>query len=105
MATAIKLKVNDISISVVDFVADFTESTVKGMMHGLKGVDDIRDLILTIKQGVVSIQINKKEIPVNEFATKIIISSMNGLLKPLKGVTLPIRKVELVIGVVKLKAN
>jgi len=105
MATAIKLKVNGISISVVNFVADFTESTVIGMMHGLKGVGDIRDLVLTISEGVVSIKINKKDIPVNEFATKIIISTMNGLLKPLTGVTLPVRKVELVMSVVKLKAD
>jgi hypothetical protein len=105
MAAEIALTVNDVKIKMVHFVADFTEATVIGMMHGLKGVGEIHDLKLFIDQDTAVIEIDSQEIPLNEYATRIIISTMKGLLEPLTGVILPIKKVDLRLAKVKLKAN
>jgi hypothetical protein len=105
MAAEITLTVNDVKIKMVHFVADFTEATVLGMMHGLKGVDEVQDLKLSIDQDKAAIKINNQEIPLNEYATRIVISTMKGLLEPLTGVTLPINKVDLRLAKIKAKVS
>ena len=105
MAGEIALTVNGVKIKMVHFVADFTEATVIGMMHGLKGVDEIQDLKLVIDQDQARIEINKREIPLNEYATRIVISTTKGLLEPLTGVTQPIKQVDLRLLKVKAKAS
>ena len=95
METELKLVVNDLQIQTDYFVKEFTEHTVIGMMGGLRDTGEVKDLNLAIRDGVVSIVVNGRAVPVNEFATRIIITTTEGLLKPMKGVTFPIKKVEL----------
>ncbi len=95
MTTELKLAVNDVQIKTDYFVKEFTEHTVTGMMGGLRDTGEVEELDLVIVDKVVSIVINGRAVPVNEFATKIIITTIEGLLKPLKGVTFPIKKVGL----------
>jgi hypothetical protein len=63
----------------------------------LKDTGEVKELKLAILNGAVTININGRPIPVNEYATWIIISTMEGLLKPMRGVTLPVQKVDLYI--------
>jgi hypothetical protein len=95
MATELTLTVNEVSIKTDYFVKEFTEHTVIGMMAGLKDTGEVKDLQFTIREGEVTININGRSIPVNEYATRIIITTTEGLLKPMKGVTFPIQKVEI----------
>jgi hypothetical protein len=97
METELRLLVNDIQIKTDYFVKEFTEHTAIGMMGGLRDTGEVKELNLSIKEGVVSININGRPIPVNEYATRIIITTTEGLLKPMKGVTFPIKKVDLYI--------
>lgn len=95
MATELKLTVNDIPINTDYFVKEFTEHTVIGMMGGLKDTGEIKELQFAIRNGEVNIQINGRKIPVNEFATRIIITTTEGMLQPMKGVTFPVVKVDI----------
>jgi hypothetical protein len=97
MGTELKLAVNDIQIKTDYFVKEFTEHTAIGMMGGLRDTGEVKELMLAIQNGAVTININGRAIPVNAYATKIIITTTEGLLKPLKGVTFPIKKVDLYI--------
>jgi hypothetical protein len=97
METELKLSVNDIEIKTDYFVKEFTEHTAIGMMGGLRDTGEVKELKLSIDEGTVTIVINGRSIPVNEFASRIIISTTEGLLKPMKGITFPIRKVNLYI--------
>lgn len=97
METELRLLVNDIQIKTDYFVKEFTEHTAIGMMGGLRDTGEVKELKLSIQEGVVSININGRPIPVNEYATRIIITTTEGLLKPMKGVTFPIKKVDLYV--------
>ncbi|HSW58810.1 MAG TPA: hypothetical protein VLH15_10425 [Dehalococcoidales bacterium] len=98
MTTKLKLAVNDVQIKTDYFVQEFTEHTVIGMMGGLKGTGEVKELTLSVLKGVVKIVINERPVPVNEFASRIIISTLEGLLKPLKDVTFPINKIEIYVN-------
>jgi hypothetical protein len=97
MATELNLAVNDIQIKTDYFVKEFTEHTAIGMMGGLRDTGEVTELNFSIQDGVVTIVINGRNIPVNEYATKILITTTEGMLKPMKGVTFPIKKVKLFI--------
>jgi hypothetical protein len=97
MAARIKLAVNDCPIEMIDFVADFIKQTTCGMIASLAGAGPVRDLHLTINGEVLEINLNGAGVPVNEFVTRIFRSTFNGMLTPLKGVTQPVQKVDLVI--------
>ena len=94
---SVDLIVNGTPIKNEQFVAGFVEQTVIGMINGLKHNGAINDVKLSIENGSVSIILNGADLPVNAFVTKIIISTMNGLVSPLKGVTRAIETLELVI--------
>jgi hypothetical protein len=95
MDSTVELTVNKVPIVTINFVKTFVEHTVVGMLAGLRDTGEVADLDLEIKNEAVGILINGRDIPLNEFATKIIISTLEGLLKPCKGVTLPIQELQL----------
>ncbi len=97
MTVQLKLAVNDNPIMTDYFVAAFIDHTVSGMIESLEGTGAISDLKFTLDGDVVTINLNGKEVPINEFVTKIMISTTFGMLAPLKGVTHPIKKVNLTI--------
>lgn len=97
MTVEIKLTVNDNPIQLDYFVAGFIDHTVSGMIESLEGTGQIKDLKYSIDDDKVTINLNGADVPVNEFVTIIFKSTTFGFLTPLKGVTTPIRKVELVI--------
>ena len=97
MTVQINLTVNDNPIKTDYFVAGFIDHTVSGMIEALEGTGKIKDLNFSIDGDKVAINLNRANVPLNEFATKILRSTFFGILDPLKGVTDPIKKVNLVI--------
>jgi hypothetical protein len=97
MTVELVLKVNDNPIKTDYFVADFIDHTTSGMIEALEGTGAIKDLNLKIDGDKVSISLNGAEVAINEFVIKIMKSTTFGMLAPLKGVTSPIKKVNLVI--------
>ena len=98
MTRAVTLSVNGISISTDYFVAGFVDHTVSGMIEALEGTSPIQRLSLSVDGEKVTIDLNGGNVvPVNYFAGKIIKSTLTGIFTPLKGVTLPINKVQLTI--------
>ncbi len=78
-------------------MAGFIDHTVSGMVESLKGTGKVKDLKYSIEENILTIMLNGAEVPVNEFATRIFTSTTFGILAPLKGITYPIRKIDLVI--------
>lgn len=97
MTVQLSLTVNDIPIKTDYFVEAFIDHTACGMIESLEGTGKIKDLNLSIDGSQVSINLNGSAVPVNEFVIKIFKSTFNGMLDPLKGVTKPIKKVNLII--------
>ena len=97
MTVQLSLTVNDIPIKTDYFVEAFIDHTASGMIESLEGTGKIKDLNLSIDGSQVSINLNGSAVPVNAFVIKIFKSTFNGMLDPLKGVTKPIKKVNLII--------
>jgi len=96
MAVNLILKVNDAPINTDHFVAGFIEHTVSGMVASLEGAGKADDIALTIDGDSVQIKLTGVDLPINEFAGRIIKSTILGMLVPLKGVK-DIKKVSIVI--------
>jgi hypothetical protein len=97
MTVQINLTVNDNPIMTDYFVAGFIDHTVSGMIESLEGTGEIKELKLTMDGNRIDINLNGCEVPINEFVTRIIRSTTIGMLSPLKGVTQPVKKVDLMI--------
>jgi hypothetical protein len=97
MDSELRLTVNGISIETLNFVKDFTENTVIGMMGGLKDTGTVGELVINLRSGYIDLAVNGRPIPLNDFANRIIISTIEGLLQPMRGVTFPIKTIELYI--------
>jgi hypothetical protein len=97
MGSELRLTVNGISIETLNFVKDFTENTVIGMMGGLKDIGTVGELEMNLRSSCIDLAVNGRPIPLNDFANRIIISTIEGLLQPMRGVTFPIKTIELYI--------
>ena len=95
MTVNLNLTVNDVAINTDYFVARFINHTISGMVESLEGTGRVKELDLTIEDDLLSIQLNGRSVPVNDFVTKIFKSTLQGVLSPLKGVTSAIRKVDI----------
>ena len=98
MTRTIALSVNSIPITLDYFVLGFLDHTASGMVEALEGTEPVKTLKLSIDGESVAITLNGKPVPVNAFATKIVKSTLLGILAPLKGVTFPVSQVRLDIS-------
>jgi hypothetical protein len=96
MAVNLILKVNDAPINTDHFVAGFVDHTVSGMVASLEGAGKADNLTLTIDGDSVQIKLKEVDLPINDFAGRLIKSTIMGMLAPLKGVK-DIKKVSIVI--------
>jgi len=95
----ISLSVNDRPVQIDYFVAGYLDHVTGGIIASLKGASEIKNLELNIdNDGIVSINLNGEEIPLNFFASEIVKSTVTGMVAPLKGVEGAINKMELKIG-------
>jgi sulfur carrier protein ThiS len=97
MTVSLSLTVNDSLIHTDYFVEGFIDHTVSGMIEALKDTGKIKDLNLSIDGDKVIVNLNGAVIPTNAFASKIIKSTIIGMLSPLKGVTADVTKLSITI--------
>ncbi len=98
MTRKISLSVNDTPINLDYFVAGYLDHVTGGIIASLKGASEIKNLELNIDgDGIVTVNLNGADIPLNFFATEIVKSTVTGIVAPLKGVEGPITKLELKI--------
>jgi hypothetical protein len=94
----ITLSVNDTSIKLDYFTSGYVDHVTGGIIDSLKGTAAIKSLELEIDDdGIVAINLNGADIPLNFFATEIIKSTITGMVTPLKGVEGAIKKLKLKI--------
>lgn len=82
----VNLFVNDVSIPIEDFIQEFIERVVTGMLAALKGTGEIKGVHLSIKNDIVDININNAPVPINPFVNKFIKNTIIGMATSLKGV-------------------
>jgi len=83
----ISLSINDNNIKLDYFVAGYLDHVAGGIVASLKGTGEVKELELDIDEdGTVTLALNGADIPLNYFATEIIKSTVEGMMKPLKGV-------------------
>jgi hypothetical protein len=98
MTRKITLSVNDNPIDLDYFVAGYFDHVTGGIIASLKGASELKKLELNIDEdGIVTIDLNGTDIPLNFFTTEIIRSTVTGMVMPLKGVAGAIDKLELKI--------
>lgn len=98
MTKQISLTVNDNPIQLDYFVAAFVDHTSGGMIESLENTEAIKTLNLTIDGDMVTMVLNDKPVEINKFVMKIVKSTTSGMVAPLKGVTLPVKKLALSIA-------
>ncbi|MDO8567353.1 MAG: hypothetical protein Q7R57_01410 [Dehalococcoidales bacterium] len=86
MTKKVSLWVNDQSIDLDYFAADFIDHTVGGMLGALKGTGEIGTLKLSLNDGEISLDLNNAQVPVNIFVSDIIRNTVTGMISTLKGV-------------------
>ena len=86
MTQKIALEVNGIPIALDHFVQVFVEHTLTGMLGSLKNTGPVTNLSLSIEGDKVNIILNGKAVKTNQFASKIVKSTVFGMAMPLKGV-------------------
>ena len=82
----VSLSVNYVPIPIEDFVQEFINKVVTGMLSVLKGVDEIRSVGLSFDGGEVVINVNDNVVPSNGFVNEFIRNTVTGMVTSLKGV-------------------
>ncbi len=86
MTRRVALSVDDVPVEIDYFVQSFIDHTIGGMAGALEGVVEIGSLDVSIKGDKVVVDINGKAIALNPFVNRLVKSTLDGLLLPLKGV-------------------
>ena len=81
-----ELTVNKTSIKLNAFAEQFLARTVAGAVSSLKGVENIRELELSLKGGDVNLVLNGDAVPLTPFPKEILSNTITGLVSSLKGV-------------------
>ncbi len=82
----VSLSINDVPIPIEDFVQEFINSVVTGMLSVLKGVGEIRSVDLSFNGDEVLINVNDTVIPSNDFINEFVRNTVIGMVTSLKGV-------------------
>ena len=86
MAGQISMQVNGVDIRFERFVDSFVICTVSGMLASLDDTGPLADLDLTLDHDEIHIVLNGKPVDINRFVTRIMKSTLFGMVAPLKGV-------------------
>ena len=82
----VSLSINDVPVPIEDFVQEFINKVVTGMLSVLKGVDEIRSVGLSFDGDEVVINVNDTVIPSNDFVNEFVRNTVTGMVTSLKGV-------------------
>ncbi len=93
MTRRITLSVNDSAIDLDYFVQGFIDHTFSAMVASLEGTpkqrEEIKSADIFIDSDKVTLNVNESPVPVNDFVSRIIRSTVQGMVSPLKGVSRP----------------
>ncbi len=89
MALEVSLTVNHKPIEMIGFVVDYAAGVTEGLVRSLHGAAPAGDLELVVENDTVTVSQGGTEIAVNEFVTKIVRSTLLGMVTVLKGVKNP----------------
>jgi len=81
-----KLTVNNKTIELSPFPADFLINVVSATVSSLKGGEDITSLELYVNQDEVQITVNDRKLRIIAFPNDVIVNTLKGLVSTLKGV-------------------
>jgi hypothetical protein len=96
MPRKVSLTVNDSPIELDHFVKGFVYHVTAGILASLKDTGAIKTLELNVDgDGQVNITLNGTEVPLSYFPVRIIRDTLAGMVSNLKGVTGPMRTLEL----------
>lgn len=87
MTIAVSISVNDAPVDLDYFVQGFVDHTVNGMVSGLEGVRDAKNLEITLDGSKLTINVNSTPLSLNEFVSKIARNTLLGMVSSLKGVS------------------
>ena len=89
MTKEIKLLVNNQPIELDYFVQGFIDHTTRGVLAGLEATGEfggIENAQVSVRGEAVDIKIDKRTIPTNAFVSKLVKSTLAGMVSSLKGV-------------------
>lgn len=82
----VSLYINDVPVPIEDFVQEFINKVITGMLSVLKGVDEIRRVDLFFDGDEVVINVNDTVVPSNDFINEFVRNTVTGMVTSLKGV-------------------
>jgi len=89
MTRQVSLLVNDQPIELDYFVQGFIDHTTRGVLAGLEGTGEfggIENAQVSVRGEAVNINVNNRTIQTNAFASRLVKSTLAGMLSSLKGV-------------------
>jgi hypothetical protein len=92
MTKEVTLTVNETPIKLDYFVESYVDHVVAGIVGSLHGTGEIQDLELVVEDGGnVKLHLNGENVSLKPFPKLIIRQTLEGLVKPLKGVDAPLQ--------------
>ena len=82
----VSLSINDVPMPIEDFVQEFINKVIIGMLSVLKGVNEIRSVDLFFDRDEVIINVNDTVVPSNDFVDEFVRNTVTGMVTSLKGV-------------------
>ena len=82
----VSLSINDVPVPIIDFVQEFINKVITGMLSALKGVDEIRSVDLSFNGDEVVVNVNDNVVPSNDFVNQFVRNTVTGMVTSLKGV-------------------
>jgi len=90
MTRQVSLLVNDQPTELDYFVQGFIDHTTRGILAGLEGTGEfggIENAQVSVRGEAVDISVDNMKIPTNDFVSKLVKSTLAGMVSSLKGVT------------------
>lgn len=93
----VELSVNYVPVDIEDFVQQFIEEVITGILGALKGYREAQDTRLSIDGDTVDITVDNDVIQVNPFVSAFVRNTVIGMISSLKDVE-QIKRLEIIIS-------
>ncbi len=82
----VKLSVNYMPVEIENFVQQFIEAVITGILDSLKGHEKVQDVNLSIDGDTVDITVGNDVLQLNPFTSAFVKNTVIGMVSSLKGV-------------------
>ncbi len=96
--TKAELTVNNREIQMDKFTCSFVSHVAEGILAALKTPDNITQVTISINNNEVDITANAVSVPLNPFVNDFVRSTLSGTVSSLRGVEMPVKTLQLVLG-------